>query len=272
MRARAGILPAQTQSSIAVSIDGMSWILLNASPDIREQLTQNHQLTPKETRGSPVKSVILTNGDIDHISGLLVLREKTPFSLHATSEVLKIISENSVFDVLDSELIDKTVIHPGVSFQPLKGLTVTPYYVPGKVPLYKEEEDVKTSVISEYTIGLELNYINKTLQYVPGCAMITDEINSRFAYSDLVLFDGTVWQNDEMIKTSTGYKTGLRMGHIPISGPNGSMNKLKLIEKPQVYYIHINNTNPILDPGSPERAIIEKVGLKIASDRKVISL
>lgn len=264
--ARNGHIAPQSQSSVAVSADGNSWTVLNASPDIRTQLLDAAPLHPKTVRHTPVSSVVLTNGDIDHIAGLLVLREKTGFDVYATGDILGALSANPVFGVLDPEHVVMRQMRVGVAFEPSAGLSVIAYHVPGKVPLYQEAGQVDTTLISENTIGLEIRANGRIFQYVPGCAMITPEIKGRFAASDHVFFDGTVWQNDEMKHTATGVKTGRRMGHIPISGEDGSLALLSDISGPKKTYIHINNTNPIWEPGSPERRAVEEAGWSVAHD------
>lgn len=247
-------------------------MVLNASPDIRMQFTNNPALHPKSVRDTPVSAVVVTNGDIDHIAGLLVLREKTGFDLYATGDILSIFASNAVFGVLDPAHVTQNCIQVGTAFVPAKDLTITPYHVPGKVPLFQEAGEVDTAMISENTIGLEITAGGKTLQYVPGCAMITSEIKERFATSDHVLFDGTVWENEEMKKTATGVKTGLRMGHIPLSGPQGSLAQLADVTGPSKTYIHINNTNPIWNPTSSERQEVLDAGWNIAHDGMEIDL
>ena len=270
--ARRGDIPSQSQSSIAVSAEGDAWVVLNASPDIRTQFLDQPALHPRSVRDTPVSAVVVTNGDIDHIAGLLVLREKTGFDLYATGDILNIFADNTVFGVLDPAHVTQNRMQIGTAFEPAKGLTVTPYHVPGKVPLFQEAGEVDTAMISENTIGLEITAGGKTLQYVPGCAMITPEIKKRFATSDHVLFDGTIWENDEMKNTATGVKTGLRMGHIPLSGPQGSLAQLADVTTPNKTYIHINNTNPIWNPASAERQEVLDAGWSIAHDGMEIDL
>ncbi len=265
-KARLGEIQPQTQSSVAVSANGSDWVVLNVSPDIRTQCIQHKQLHPRTIRSSPIRSVILTNGDIDHIAGLLTLREKTGFEIYATNEVLSILSENEMFTALDPELVSKKRICVNEVFSPLPGICVTAYNVPGKVPLFREAGEIQTDIISGNTIGLEIFDGNKTLQYVPGCARISPDILSRFQDSDYILFDGTVWQDNELKISKTGKKTGMRMGHIPISGPNGSLSELSKIKKPIKTYIHINNTNPIWDDNSKERECVKEAGWDVAFD------
>lgn len=258
-----------TQSSVALSSGGQTAIL-NASPDIRVQLDARG-LHPPELRGSPVKAVVLTNGDVDHVAGLLSLRESTPFTVHATSETLEILDQ-PIFRVLNPDHVDRSTIALEEPFRPIPGLTVTPFAVPGKVALYLEEGEPDTALMGEQTIGLLLEAVGRRVFYIPGCAQITDELLARLDGADLLLFDGTVWANDEMKRTGTGSKTGARMGHLPMSGPDGSIARLRGLSRARRIFVHINNTNPVLQPGSPERAEVEAAGWELAHDGMEITL
>lgn len=253
-----------TQSSIAVSTDGVTWLVLNASPDIRAQLAQSSALHPRALRGSPIGSVLLTNGDVDHIAGLLTLREKTPFTLLATPEILGALAENPVFGVMDPALVPRRAVQLGDTLE-IEGLEVEIFAVPGKVPLYQEKGEVKTDAMGETTIGLMIRHEGKTLAYAPGCAAAPDDLVERFEGADMVLFDGTVWENEEMPRIGVGEKTGARMGHMSMNGPGGSMERLAGLSGRKVY-IHINNTNPVLQLSGPERAEVEARGWTIAED------
>ncbi len=269
--ARSGQLQPATQSSIAVSPDGESWVLLNASPDIGVQLQRIPQMHPQSLRGSPITSVVLTNGDIDHIAGLLTLREKTPFTLHATHSGMEIINTNTVFGVLDSALVERETIELDVPFTPLPDLTITPFSVPGKVALFLEGDDLNLQEVGEQTVGLMLETPAGRAAYIPGCAALPDWLMDTIQDVDLLMFDGTVWHNDDMERTGTGKKTGLRMGHIPINGPEGSLVRLKDLNARKVF-LHINNTNPIWQPARPERAAVQDAGWEIAFDGMELSL
>jgi pyrroloquinoline quinone biosynthesis protein B len=260
-----------TQSSVAVSPDGSEWVILNASPDIRSQLDMCAALHPPNLRGSPISSVILTNGDIDHIAGLLTLREKTPFKVFATSAGLDILNTNSVFGVLDRQLVSLHQVELDTAFEPLPGLTVTPFAVPGKVALFLEGDALNLEEVGEQTVGLMIEAGGRRVAYVPGCAALPDWLTQRLSDFDLLLFDGTVWDNDDMQKTGTGEKTGARMGHVPQNGPLGSLARLAEVEGRKMY-IHINNTNPVLQPDSPERATVLNAGWEIAQDGMEITL
>lgn len=260
-----------TQSSLAVSVDGRDWAVLNASPDIRAQLQAAAPLHPGGLRDSPVKAVVLTNGDIDHIAGLLTLRESTAFTVHATAATLAILDQ-PVFRVLNPDLVMKAEIALDRSFSPLPGLVVTPFAVPGKVALFLEEGEPDLALLGEQTVGLCLEAAGRRVFYIPGCAALPADLLARIEGADLLLFDGTVWDNDEMARTGTGTKTGARMGHLPMSGRGGSMAELAEVTLGQRVYIHINNTNPVLHPDAPERAELRSAGWDLAQDGMEIAL
>ncbi|MEM8754423.1 MAG: pyrroloquinoline quinone biosynthesis protein PqqB [Pseudomonadota bacterium] len=268
--ARAGRISSLTQSSIAVSADGSSWAVLNASPDIRAQLAAAPALAPKGLRGTPIEAVVLTNGDVDHVAGVLTLREKTPFALYGTAEILGALDENPIFRVADPTLVDRRRLEIGETIE-AAGLRIETFAVPGKVPLYLEEGEVKTDLVGETTIGLSATAGAGTLAYVPGCAAIPDDLLARLGAADVVLFDGTVWENEEMPRLGAGEKTGARMGHMAMSGEAGSMARLADVAGRRIY-IHINNTNPVLQPESPERRAVEAAGWEIAMDGMEITL
>jgi pyrroloquinoline quinone biosynthesis protein B len=270
--AREGRIPGQTQSSVAVSADGARWLVINASPDIRQQLTAQPALHPRGLRGSPVEAVLLTNGDVDHVAGLLVLREKTPFALYATAAIHRVLRENDIFGVLDPALVQRREIAPGTRFEPLPGLGVTLFPVPGKAPLYREGDAPELRVEGEGTVGVELRAGAARAFYIPGCAAMTAALAGRLRGAALVLFDGTVWRDDEMIAAGTGTKTGARMGHMAMDGPEGSIAAFAGIEVGQKVFVHINNTNPVLDPASAERRAAEAAGWTIGRDGMAFAL
>lgn len=264
-----GRIAPMTQSSVALSSGGQS-VVLNASPDIRLQL-EACGLHPPELRGSPVKAVVLTNGDVDHVAGLLNLRESTPFTIHATSETLDILNQ-PIFRVLNPDHVSRSTIALDESFRPIPGLEITPFAVPGKVALYLEEGEPDTTLMGEQTVGLMLEAVGRRIFYIPGCAQVTDDLLARLDGADLLLFDGTVWANDEMSRTGTGTKTGARMGHLPMSGSDGSIARLAGLNRTRRIFVHINNTNPVLQPGSPERGEVERAGWELAHDGLEITL
>jgi pyrroloquinoline quinone biosynthesis protein B len=279
-RARSGdpAAPAATQASVAVSADGDRWFVVNASPDLRAQIEANPCLTPQEggaLRSSPIAGVVLTNGDVDAIAGLLHLREGTPFSLYAPAAVLAILAANPVFEVVRPDIVPRRTLTPE-RWQPLltpasepTGLEIRPFAVPGKVPLYLEEDRsaaAPAAASGDHTIGLEIRAGPDRLFYVANCAAVDAPLEARLRSAPLVFMDGTLWQDDEMIVAGVGEKTGRRMGHISMSGPDGAMAALARLGIGRTIFIHINNTNPVLLADSDERRALEAAGFEIAHD------
>lgn len=286
-RARAGdpAAPARTQSSIAVSCDGEHWLLCNASPDLRQQINDNPVLQPAPDgplRASPIKSVVLTNADVDHVTGLLTLRESQPFNLYATRRVLDVLAANSIFNVLNPQFVGRCPIALDVPFAPRQpdgtalGCTVTAFPVPGKVALWLEDtaRGVDVGAIGEDTVALEISEdaSGRRFYYIPACARMTPELAERLRGAALVLFDGTLWTDDEMIRDCVGVKTGTRMGHLSVSGPGGTLEAFRGLDVARRVFIHINTTNPILAADSPERAAVEAAGWEVACDGMHIAL
>jgi len=260
----------RTQTSLAVSADGECWILLNASPDLRAQLAATPALQPQSgIRGSPIAAVVLTGAEIDQIAGLLHLRERQPFAIRATHGALDIVAANPVFDVLAPDVVTREAVTLGKPFA-IGGIEIELFPAPGKVPLYLERGDPGSDDGSVNT-GAELTAGSRRLVFVPGAASLTPALTARLARADVVLFDGTLFTDDEMIRTGSGTKTGRRMGHMPIDGEGGSLAVLAALPGRRIY-IHINNTNPILVDGSPERRRVEAAGVEIAEDGMEISL
>jgi pyrroloquinoline quinone biosynthesis protein B len=258
----------RTQSSIAVSADGERWALLNCSPDVREQIAATPALHPKRRpRHSPITSVVLTNGDADHVGGLLTLREQAEFELLATGAVLSIIDGNPIFHVLHPSLVRRRQVEAGKAQVLVNGVTIEPFLVPGKVPLYLERETPRIDMRSDYTIGLKLwtDSARKAV-YIPGCGLIDDELRGEVECAAVLLFDGTLWQDDELMRAGVGTKSGRRMGHVPVSGADGSMAGLKETSCGRKIFIHLNNTNPLIVDGSPERLSAQAAGWEVSPD------
>ena len=221
-------------------------------------------------RATPFGAVLVTNGDVDHVAGLLTLREKQSFGLYGTAGVLGTIADNPIFQVLDPAHVEKRPVALGEAFEPVPGLAVEVFSVPGKVPLYLETENVDVGGEGEMTVGVRLTAHGRTAYYIPGCAHVPQTLRERVRGADALLFDGTVFVDDEMQRAGVGVKTGRRMGHMPISGADGeepgSLNAFDDLGIGQRTYIHINNTNPILIDGSPERSAVEAAGWQVAED------
>lgn len=269
-RARSGDLAAtpRTQAGLAVSLDGRSWYLLNASPDLREQIGRTPVLHPHGAlRSSPIAGVVLTGGDVDAIAGLLTLRERQPFTLHGTAAVHAILDANPIFEVLARDVVTRRIAHLDTPFTLEPGLDVTLFAVPGKVPLYLETQDGPQPVVTDgTTVGAIVTDGRLRVAFIPGCAAMTEPLRDRIAGVDLLFFDGTLWRDDEMIAAGLGAKTGRRMGHMSLSGPDGAIAVLADVPLGRRVAIHINNSNPVLLADSPERAEAEAAGWTIAAD------
>ncbi|MFN0194168.1 MAG: pyrroloquinoline quinone biosynthesis protein PqqB [Aestuariivirga sp.] len=263
----------RTQSSIVASSNGQDWALFNCSPDIREQIGANPVLHPREgLRHSPIKAVILTNADVDHIGGLISLREQNAFTVWASAKVLDQIDANPIFAALNRDIVVFKTMETGKSFEATPKLRITAFEVPGKVPLYREAEQGFAVSRNGDTLGLHIETDGKRACYVPGCGEIDERLKSDLKGAELLLFDGTLWKDDEMITSGTGTKTGKRMGHVPVSGADGSMAQLQSIDVPRRYFIHMNNTNPLLIDDSPERREAEAAGWLVSDDCQEITL
>ncbi|MFQ5785596.1 MAG: pyrroloquinoline quinone biosynthesis protein PqqB [Alphaproteobacteria bacterium] len=284
-RARGGDPKARprSQSSLAVSADGERWFLLNASPDLRQQINDNPPLHPRSgLRHSPIAGVVLTNADVDHVAGLLSLRERQPLVVYATGRVQAVLRANSIFDVLAPDVVARVELALDQAVElagpdgASSGVVIEPFAVPGKVALYLEDGDAGENfgTVAEDTIALEVRAREggARLFYVPGCAALTAGLAARLDGAPLVLFDGTLWRDDEMIAAGVGVKTGRRMGHMSMSGPEGSIAAFADLDVGRKLFIHINNTNPVLLDDSPERAQAVAAGWEIAEDGMEIDL
>jgi pyrroloquinoline quinone biosynthesis protein B len=275
-----GALP-RTQASLAVTANERDWFILNASPDLRLQIEATPALHPqRELRSSPIAGVVLSGGDVDAVAGLLHLRERHSFSVYAPERVLAVLDDNPIFGVLAPDCVARVALPLGRSI-PLAGaagdssLAVEAYAVPGKVPLYREGENFDpTPSESGDTIGLALTETatGKCLHFIPGCATVNGRLRERLAGSALVFFDGTLWQDDEMIRMGVGAKTGGRMGHISMSGEDGAIAAFRDLGVRRRIFLHINNSNPVLLADSSERREAEAAGWEIAYDGMEVRL
>jgi pyrroloquinoline quinone biosynthesis protein B len=277
-------LSARTQSSLAVSANGRDWVLLNATPDLRQQINDTPELYPDPNgpaRNSPIKAVVLTNGDVDHVAGLLNLREGQPFTIYASERVLGVLAENSIFNVLNAELVKRVPMVLGRRFAvegpsgPV-GIEVEGFAVPGKVALYLEDESAGADFGTQEgdTIGLKVTeqQSGKSFFYVPGCAEVTPDLQERLKGAELIFFDGTLFTNDEMIRQGLLQKTGERMGHMNMSGPKGTLAAFADLGVQRKVFIHINNSNPVLREDSTERAAVREAGWEVSYDGMGLTL
>jgi pyrroloquinoline quinone biosynthesis protein B len=276
-RARSGDPAAarRTQASLALSGDGERWFLINASPDLREQIQAQAILHPRHAlRSSPIEGVILTGADVDAIAGLLHMRERQAFTLYGSERVLGVLRANPIFNVLSEECVRREIVPLGVPFEPRhvdggsSGLSVELFDVPGKVALYLETGSSPQELAGKEgdTVGVEVRAGGKRLVYIPGCARMSNGLKRRLAGASTVLFDGTLWQDDEMVRLGLGPKTGQRMGHMSVSGPEGTVAAFRDLAVGRKILVHINNSNPILLDDSAERVALDKEGWEVAYD------
>ena len=283
VRSRTNGTSPRTQSSIVVTANNDEWFLFNASPDLGSQILNNSQMHPKKgLRHSPISGVVLTNGDVDHVAGLLTLRERQNLSVYAHARVHSVLKENSIFNVLNPDYVDRREMKMNVEFE-LKnkegkgsGIFIEAFEVPGKIALWLEDESKGENFGTQEgdTIGLKISSAGKekSFYYIPACAKMTSELSEKLKDSELVFFDGTLWKNDEMASSKVGEKTGQRMGHMNNSGPDGSIEAFKDLNVKKKIFIHINTTNPILLSDSNERKIVEENNWEVSYDGMEITL
>jgi pyrroloquinoline quinone biosynthesis protein B len=272
-----------TQASIAISADGEHWFLINASPDLRQQLIATPQLHPKglRLRHSPIAGVILTNSEVDAVAGLLSMREGSPFTIYAHPRVLAVLKANSIFNVLSETNVKRQPIAIEEAFEPElpdgspSGIEIVAFAVPGKGAWYLEGKAHPAGDDGAGdTLGLRIGdkASGKHLYFLAACARVTPELKRRLAGASLIFFDGTVWRDDELIAAGLGAKTGQAMGHIAMSGDNGAIAALADLGIDRKIFLHINNSNPALLQDSAERKTAERAGWQIPADGMEITL
>lgn len=271
------------QASIAVSADDRNWFLINASPDLRQQVTDTPQLHPRKgaLRHSPIAGVILTNGEVDAVAGLLSMREGSPFTVYAHQRVLAILKANSIFNVLSDKNVKREAVEIDRSFAlrlqdgTASGLEVLPFTVPGKGAWYLEGQAHPAGADGDGdTLGLRISESasGKHFYFIAACARVTPELKARISRAPLLFFDGTVWRDDELVAAGLGQKTGQSMGHIAMSGEDGAIASLADAGIGQKFFLHINNSNPALLRDSTERAALTTTGWKIPHNGMEITL
>ena len=272
-----------TQASVVISIDGDHWFLVNASPDLRQQLIVTPQLHPRpgSLRHSPIAGVILTNSEVDAVAGLLSMREGSPFTIYAHARVLAILKANSIFNVLNEKNVRRQPIEVDSAFEPTlpdgspSGIEILPFAVPGKGAWYLEGKAHPAGDDGAGdTLGLRIGdrASGKYMYFLAACANVTNDLRSRLTGASAVFFDGTVWRDDELIAAGLGNKTGQGMGHIAMSGDSGAIAALANLDVGQKIFLHINNSNPVLLRDSAERKTAEHAGWQIPTDGMEIVL
>jgi pyrroloquinoline quinone biosynthesis protein B len=270
----------RSQESVALSADGRQWFLLNASPEIRQQIESFPSLHPREPRHSPIAAILLTNGDLDHCLGLLSLRESHPLVIYATERVRRGFTEgNALYRTLERtpEQVTWRALEPGREKELMgrdgrgSGLLVDTIPIPGKPPIHLEAAFAPDP---EDSVGFKIREraSGRVLTYLSGVAAVTGGVMEALDGADCVLFDGTFWSDDELPSQGLGGKRAVEMAHVPISGPGGSLKLLSGLSARRRIYIHVNNTNPILREDSPERAAVVAAGWEVAWDGMEVTL
>lgn len=264
---RAGSRPAQprTQSSIAVSADRRTWFLVNASPDLRAQIEACPPLRPRGKRDSPIAAVLITDAELDHTMGLLLLREGPGVELHATDASFETLRSGTGFLTTLERYTPVTAqrVVPGDTVALGEGLTYTAFDVPTvKKNRFAGDTDAGRVVGYRFTDTAT----GRTAVYLPGVQEVTPAVHEELAAGDVVLVDGTTWTDDEMIRLGLASKTARDMGHTAVDGPGGSLAVLADLPAERKIYVHINNTNPMLLEDSPEYATVAARGVEIAVD------
>src|SRR6202165_2642721 len=269
---------ARTQAQIAISSDSSSWFLAGASPDLARQIEKCPQLHPRASRDSPITGVVLSSADLDHVLGLLLLRELQPLRVYAAPSILRILrEENSMFGMLNR-------VEPQVVGRPMKwgapfrtrsadgkdsGLRCEVYYLSGRYPKYVKSEAANLAR-DEATAALFFESASgKRVAYIPAVGSMSDALLEKIRRVDLLLFDGTFWSDDELARVLGSGETAHQMGHIPVEE---SLRLLKNIEVGRKMFIHLNNTNPILNEASREHQVVRQAGWEVAEDNWQLEL
>jgi|ERR1700675_2312161 len=262
----------RTQAQIALSADSSSWFLAGASPDLIRQIENSPDLHPRALRDSPIAGVVLGSADLDHIVGLLLLRELQPLRIYAAPSILRILrEENSMFGMLNRVEPQAvwTPMNSGGAFPLLladgkeSGLRCEVIYISGRYPKYVKTEIAKLSALEAGAALFFESASRKRVAYVPAIGNLSDALLEKIQGVELLLFDGTFWSDDELIRVQGSGETAHQMGHIPVEE---SLRLLKSIGVERRMFIHVNNTNPMLNEASPERQAVRQAGWEVAED------
>ena len=269
---------SRTQSSVAISADGERWVLINASPDLRQQLSTHQTLWPRQARGTPIVAVVLTDGEIDHTLGLLLLRESAAaIPVYAPEGVAALLRDTwPVYRVLSAYAgVEPRTLQEGSdgrddrpiplmdgSGSPL-GICCSATALARRPPRYAAAAPSAT-----FDVGLRLTdeRTGRTLAYIPAAGALDEAVRRVAAGADLLLFDGTFWSDDELRAAGVAAPRAREMGHVPVGGAGGSLELLPRLGAKRAVLVHINNTNPLLRRGSPERALVEAAGVEVGED------
>jgi len=275
--ARAGTIRAtpRTQESVAVSAGNDEWVLINASPEIRQQIESFPPLHPRAPRHTPIAAVVLTNGDVDHCLGLLSLRESHPLIVYATDRVRRGFTEGNVLyrtlERFPQQVTWRTLTPGQKEVVADTGLQLEGVAVPGKPPVHLEGLNAPDPADN---VGLRIGTpaTGQVLAYFPGVGAITPDVVTALEDAECIFFDGTFWSSDELQAQGLGTKRAEQMAHVPVGGEAGSLAQLAGVRARRRILIHINNSNPLLKEDSPERARAEACGWEVAADGMEILL
>ncbi|MEU3344883.1 pyrroloquinoline quinone biosynthesis protein PqqB [Streptomyces sp. NPDC006700] len=263
VRSRTGL--ARTQSSVAVSADGRGWLLVNASPDVRTQIEAFPGLHPHEDRTTPLEAVLLTDAELDHTLGLLLLREARALRLYATPATHEtLLSGSGILRTLERYCpVEWRTVIPGTGLALADGLSCRAFDVPTS-----KRDRFGTGTDHGRVVGYRLTDERSggTLVYLPGVQSLTPELRAEIKGCSCLLLDGTCWRDDELVRLGLAAKTSREMGHLPIGGPDGSLVQLPSLGVGRTIYVHMNNTNPVLLEDTPERRTVEESGMEVAMD------
>ena len=274
------------QAQIAVSGDGESWFLLGASPDLRSQIEATPELHPRTgVRQSPISGVVLTSADLDHVLGLLLLRELQPLQVFSTMSVLHVLRrDNSFFGMLQRipRQVEWSTFVPATDFELMSsngdrsGLVCTPVPLGTRYPAYVTQSRVEQLRPEDAVTGLIVESSGESLMtgesggqrlaYLSAVGHIDDALIETLRGVDVLLFDGTFWSDDELIRVESSGATARQMGHVPVGGPDGSLRRLARVRAKKKIFIHINNTNPMLNEASAEYREVRDAGWELAED------
>jgi pyrroloquinoline quinone biosynthesis protein B len=268
---------SRTQTQIAISADNRTWFLLGTSPDLCQQIEATPELHPRAqdqlARHSPISGAVLTNADVDHTLGLLLLRELQPLRVYATASVRRILTEdNSMFGMLQRvpDQVAWTDFAPGETFAlrtPTgedSGLRARALSLGAHFPAYVSPQRQSQLDLREASLGLIIELPSgKRFACMPAVPEIDDALLTEFESVDVLLFDGTFWSDDELIRIQGSGQTARQMGHVPVLE---SLSRLAQLRRPRKIYVHINNTNPMLNEAGPEYAQVRQAGWEIAED------
>ena len=265
---------ARTQVQVAISSNGANWFLLSASSDLPRQIESFPELQPTARgRGTPIAAFVLPGADLDQVLGLIMLRESQPLRAYATPSVRRIIMDHNIIFAMVRKQIAWDDVAVNREFELVSvsgaksGIRCLPFALAGNFPHYVDPQLAASLPASDAVLGLRLESANgKHLVYMPGAPSVEESWLPYVESADLLLFDGTFWTDDELIRIQGAGRTAWQMGHMPVSGPEGSLARLAHLKRPRKVYIHVNNTNPMLDEASPEYHEVRDAGWEVAHD------